>query len=321
MNPWVMVIVSVVLLLLGFGIGWLIFRRRDQRAAGALPGQNVGIFVLASLFIVFSTGALIFTFTIKADSSPAAEIQMGLLVVVAIAALMSLLFVLAAGFSRMNLADGKQPLGLPDGSIRAMISLVLIMVFILFGIYLFRTVGAGNSTFVAKMNAPPDPKSFGDKIFSWEKNSDNTYSVWVIEPIHQDGTRLAQQLITTVGTLVVAVAGFYFGSTAVSSAVAATQAAASTATPTPVIASFTPKEGPKSKEISFEIVGTGFKSPKEVRLMRGDETMSATDILSNATRIQGKIKVDKDPNGKWDLVVENEDGKQARLTDAFMITA
>jgi len=136
---------------------------------------------------------------------------------------------------------------------------------------------------------------------------------------------LAQQLITTVGTLVVAIASFYFGSTMTSSAAkkereGSAAAQALTAASNPVIKDIIPVEGAKSKQLSLEIVGTGFWSPKAVRLLRGNEEMLGTELLSNATKIQCKVMIDKDPGGKWDVIVENADGKQGRLPDAFTIT-
>src|SRR5262245_36555158 len=61
-----------------------------------------------------------------------AEMLMGLVIVFAVAALIGLLFVVAAGYKNLGLDDGKHPLGLPEGSIRAIIAIMLIMVFIIF---------------------------------------------------------------------------------------------------------------------------------------------------------------------------------------------
>ena len=317
MNPWIMIVIGF-LIVVAVGLGVLARKRQ-----GSSQTNSSLTFVLVALALVIGGGALIYYFVPK-GTTPDPEIEMGLMVVTAIAALMTLLFVLAAGFSSMNLTDPKQPLGLPEGSIRAMIALVLIMVFIIFGIYLFRSVGGGYSTPIQKglsaddltkldMSkysgiAPtyiePDPKESGKYILSLQTKASD------------DGARLAQQLLTTVGTLVVAVAGFYFGSTTVSSAVAAAQ---STTTSTPLIKDISPREGPKGKLVDFEITGTDFKSPKAVRLVRGSDSMVATDFLANASRIQGKIMIDRDPDGKWDVIVENEDGRQARLPEAFTI--
>jgi hypothetical protein len=159
------------------------------------------------------------------------ELVAGILVVTAIAAMMTLLYIFAAGFNYMKLTDRGQALGLPEGSIRAMIALILIMVFIIFGIYLFRNVATGNTGTIAD-RIPIDSlkkldlSRFKDFQVNIKTITKDTVSVNLGYKISEDGARLAQQLVTTVGTLVVAISSFYFGSTAVSNAKAkATEAA------------------------------------------------------------------------------------------------
>jgi flagellar biogenesis protein FliO len=312
--------------LLGAVIGWFVARRSSAASAAPATGQSaagrgsVTIFVLFSFGLVLAAGWLISSIT--KDTAPGPEIQMGLVVVGAITSLMTILFILAAGFSSIQLADSKQPLGLPEGSIRAMIALVLIMVFIIFGIYLFRMVGSGSQSFIGKMDTVPDPKVYADRIVVWEKDpKDQKYMVWVLSPMSQDAKSLAQQLITTVGTLVVAVAGFYFGSTAVSSAVAAVRNPADAAPSAPTITNVSPRDGANGDTVDLDITGTGFKSPRDVRLKRGQEVMIAQDILANPTKIRCRVPINKAPGPKWDLIVENEDGTQATLAGAFTIKA
>jgi hypothetical protein len=151
------------------------------------------------------------------------EMQMGALVVAAIVILMTTLFIIAAGFNAMNLTEQKQPLGLPEGSIRAMIALILIMVFIIFGIYLFRMVGQGSFQVIEVKASNPTREDLeryekaGARATTIETNSFGQFIVRAYMPVADDGKRVAQQLITTVGTLVVAVSGFYFGSSATAS--------------------------------------------------------------------------------------------------------
>jgi hypothetical protein len=192
------------------------------------------------------------------------------------------------------------------------------MVFIIFGIYLFRVVGEGNYTKVeAGLPSPPEMTKYAGKTVYIDQDQNGRYNVWLQTAVSDDGARLAQQLLTTVGTLVVAVAGFYFGSSAVSSAVAAVQGTTAT---NPAITDVTPKEGKKGEKVPLEIVGTDFKSPKAVRLVRGSETIVGTEITSSATMIRCTMALDKEPGGdKWDVVVDNEDGKQARKDKVFTI--
>lgn len=153
------------------------------------------------------------------------ELLMGIFVVTAIAALMTLLYILAAGFKFMGLTDPNQPLGLPDGSIRAMIALILIIVFIIFGFYLYRNVGAGVSFELEKNISADSLKHVNmDKYKDMQpqviRSTDSTFTIHSVQKISDEGSKLAQQLLTTVGTLVVAISSFYFGSNTVSSAFA-----------------------------------------------------------------------------------------------------
>lgn len=269
------------------------------------------------LLIVGSGGYFINRLATITTTNPDPELKMGMLVVVAIATLMTVLFILAAGFSSMNLTDPRQALGLPEGSIRAMIALVLIMVFIIFGIYLFRNISAPINTYLGTVATTSDAKIPADRAAIFQPAEGGKYYVYVLEPMTDEARRLAQQLITTVGTLVVAIASFYFGSTLTSLAAKKEREEAPAA---PMIKDVSPREGAKGSQISLGIDGSGFKSPKAVRLLRGDEAMVGTEVLSSATRIQCRILIDKDPGRKWDIAVENEDGTKAKLAEAFNIT-
>jgi hypothetical protein len=284
-------------------------------------------YVGLSVVLVIGAGALAYLFSRSADVKELPEIMMALMIVGAITALMCVLFILAAGFSEMNLADAKQPLGLPEGSIRAMIALALILVFVVFGIFLFRIVGSGQFSFVGKFNALPDKAALGARAMTFEYDSTaKVYSVWAFTDISQDGLRLAQQLLTTVGTLVVAVAGFYFGSATANSAAGAATAAIQGALAIPgsgsetTIGSVVPAQGKSGATIEFELTGTGLQSPRSVFLSRGDEVMRAEEVKATGTKVNCKVKIDKPSGGKWDVVVENYEGKQIRTKDAFQIS-
>jgi hypothetical protein len=208
------------------------------------------------------------------------ETVLGILMAQVIVALM-LLFIMATGFALLGLADPQQALGLPEGSIRAMIALFLIMIFVTFGLYLFRAIASGTAT-------------------------------------NQDAVDVAKQLITTVGTLVVAVAGFYFGSRAV-------QVARGVATPDePKINSV--DEDKKAEPVTLEIKGEGFLTVNTVKLLSDKPEIIAQDVVSNDSRIVAKFKtsdfvLDKEgiveKEKTYAVVVVNKDGAEARRDGAF----
>jgi hypothetical protein len=123
--------------------------------------------------------------------------------------------------------------------------------------------------------------------------------------------------VTTVGTLAVAVSGFYFGSGAVRSGVEASRS--DTGSSLPVIDSIDPGSGTKGAELDLTIVGTNLSSPRKVQLVRGPDTLEGTKITASPTMIRCRIKLDGDPGEKWDVVVVNENGGTGRMPKAFEI--
>ena len=117
--------------------------------------------------------------------------------------------------------------------------------------------------------------------------------------------------------MVVAVAGFYFGSSSVSGAIAAERRT----TAQPTIAGVAPPEGQQNSDALLTITGRNFQIPRAVRLARGNEEILAKDVLASGEKIIATVKLDKAPNGdNWDVVVQNADGTETRLEKAFKIT-
>ena len=104
-----------------------------------------------------------------------------------LAFLLSVISGIVAAFSALRLTNPKAALGLPEGSIRAIIALVLVLIFIVMAIYLIESVFVGEA--------------------------------------NEDARNAGTQLLATVGTLVAAVAAFYFGTGAVTTGTAAAAAA------------------------------------------------------------------------------------------------
>jgi hypothetical protein len=66
-----------------------------------------------------------------------------------------------------------------------------------------------------------DVTALGARVVKVTQEANKTYDVTLQGSLSEDGARLAQQLLTTLATLVVAVAGFYFGTSAVAAAASA----------------------------------------------------------------------------------------------------
>jgi hypothetical protein len=131
------------------------------------------LFILAAIcgFLIFSTQR----------SNANTEIVIGMILVLGVSVLLLLLFLIAVGFNALNLSDPGEALGLPQGSIRALIALLLILVWVIVSIFLFTGIIPLDSI----------------------KNA--------------DAVKLGQQFYTTMSTLVVAISAFYFGSNSIRS--------------------------------------------------------------------------------------------------------
>jgi hypothetical protein len=254
--------------------------------------SNLGWYIsTAFLLVVLIFGAVVFALFSNGGN---VEIVLGLTVIAGASALVLVLFILAAGFTAMKMNDPQQALGLPDGSIRAMIALMLIIIWIIMSVFLLDVVN-------------------GAKAGS-------------------DTARLAQQLVTTIGTLVVAVAAFYFGSRSVESATQALAAGAGQK-PQPVIEHIDPKQYELGKDCTLTITGRNFRRPT-VKLVRATppgqearEIVTKGSPLSNDTTISCTMTLGAaaDPKaadlvGEWALLVMNEDGEKHQLEKAFEIT-
>jgi hypothetical protein len=251
--------------------------------------SNLGWYIFAAfLLLALTVGAVVFALL---TARTRVEIVLGLTVIAGVSALILILFIMAAGFTAMKMNDPQQALGLPEGSIRAMIALMLIIIWIIMSVFLLNIV----STAAA----------------------------------NSDTARMAQQLVTTIGTLVVAVAAFYFGSRSIESATQALGAGAGQK-PQPVIEHVDPKQGQLGKDCTLTITGRNFRRPtvklvqttspgQEVREigtkgspLSNDTTISCTMTLGTAT--------DQTLVGEWALLVVNEDGEKHQLERVFEIT-
>src|ERR1051326_6809877 len=159
-----------------------------MREAGSSTVKMLS-YLLVPLLLIVGLGYLQQTSGFEKNS----EIQVGFLIVIAIIALITLLFIVAAGFSQLQLTDPKQALGLPEGSIRAMIALMLIMVFIIFGIFVFRLTATGREagpvTMTLEQLIQLKNVSFVERI----PDKEGEYNVWLRSDLTEEGARLATQ--------------------------------------------------------------------------------------------------------------------------------
>lgn len=275
-----------------------------------------GYLFLASLAIV-GIAAIVATGMgwLKEREAFVPEIALTILLFAGIGGLLILLSFVVAVFAALNLSQRLHSLGLPEGSVRAVIALSLILIFAIQAVFLYGnldTTRTSKGITQEQVNAIPPEQIVA--IQAREVDGETVFDVSRRIEKNEASVDFAKQILTTVSTLVVAVAGFYFGTRAVAAAREAVELSR------PVIRSIKPDEGNQGDEVSIEIPGKGFQLPKTVKLIQGTDEMPCESILSSDTTITGKLKIGKeDPTGKWELVVVNQDGGEDRLADAFEV--
>lgn len=161
-------------------------RPSDRVLFGA--GVLATVVLVAICIIIY----LIASTTTPSEARSIPEFFLPALLVASVAGLIIALTVVAVVLSALGLGDRRQALGLPEGSVRALIALSLILIFAIIAIYLFRSLTPYYTKIVV----------------------DNATQYQLVQP-SEDQVKFGQQILTTIATLVVAVAGFYFGTRAV----------------------------------------------------------------------------------------------------------
>jgi heme/copper-type cytochrome/quinol oxidase subunit 2 len=167
---------------------------------------------------------------VRLYESPAGgpESALSLIFVSAAVVLILVVCTLTIVFKRLRLTNSEEAMGLPKGSIRAVIALMLILLFFIAAIFLYNTTRAApvpSSSYrhltgigVARYNVIPTEliqsatsRTIGNQV---------VYDVVLYPqgPNTATSDDIAKQLITVLGTLVTAVAAFYFGANSVKDA-------------------------------------------------------------------------------------------------------
>jgi MFS family permease len=166
-----------------------------------------------------------------------AEASLSLVFVAAAVILILVLSALSIVFRRLRLSDPEAAMGLPYGSVRAVIALLLIMLFFIAAIYLFNHTQNTNDPQGDRHLAGIDATRLAaiptDQIKDSRSRTVGSAVVYDVTlqaiPVNTNASNdIAKQLVTTVGTLVTAVAAFYFGANSVTSALNTTSKGTST---------------------------------------------------------------------------------------------
>ena len=281
-------------------------------------------FALWSLLVIALASSILGTiYYSKCVNVMSPEVILSPLLVLSVISLILALTFTTAVFQILGLTNKNQSLGLPEGSIRAVVALSLILIFMLSSVFIYNqlaTPSTYESTDVPKdmIHVFPNESILSIKLNKTDDNCNETfYDVILMVKKTAASEDIAKQIITTVATLVVAIASFYFGTRAVSVASGVTLVSE------PLIRSIEPKEGKQGENVDeLKIQGKNFElgNTGEVKLVLGEEKISCTDILSSPTKINCKFIIPKTAvAGKWSVIVINADKGEDRLESAFEI--
>jgi hypothetical protein len=291
-------------------------------------------FVRAGFFILVVALLLLFA-GLTAFSEPVVGASLPLLAIGGIAALILLLTIVAMVFSILGLANKDQAMGLPEGSIRAVIALSLIVLFAILSVFLYKGISNGGALntvenlsdtervqFIRDHTTARDIQAILVKDKDGPlKNPDGTPKNLYNVSYHSANTAsddFAKQLLVLLGTLMTAITSFYLGAGTATSAAAAGQAGA---TPKPTISSIDPDthaiaDGP----LHLKIMGASLNIVTNTKILNAGVQIVATNVTSNANQVICDIDVSKAVPGAWDVIVDDGGSKSASLPGALTLT-
>jgi hypothetical protein len=180
--------------------------------------------VIAGLFALLALGAsIVIPFLVLSQATDKlAHLQIPLLALSGFLGILACVGLLVLAFNAMGLGDQKQSLGLPEGSVRALIAIFLIVTLGMTALFLLGPQKQGNA---AKPGTPPasqarsDIPAMGQAAFRFAADPPAPAGGTSSGPTqNQDGGDLSKQFLTMLGGLVTTIIGFYFGAQTANSA-------------------------------------------------------------------------------------------------------
>ena len=238
------------------------------------------------------------------------SVLLTLVVIAGVISLLAVLMMAALAFSAVKLSDKSQALGLPEGSVRAVIALSLIVIFVITVVFLFGNLGrklkevqhmtleqtkaipgelvlskrAEDPKVAGLQKAAEDakgkPESAKAQTAADEAANDSLYTVERYVDPTRGSEDFAKQIITTISTLVVSISAFYFGSsTAISAQKSATAFSAPVISKQPIDIKVAPGE-----TAEFSVGATGSNLSYQWQKVTDDGHNDIPGATNNAYR-------------------------------------
>lgn len=176
-----------------------------------------------AILLVVMIGAVFGGVHFLGTEKPAAEVGLPVIMIVGVVGLLLAIAAMVGIFAYFNLALKGEALGLPDGSVRAVIALSLVLLFAIVTIFLYSDLSKRGHIVASPDLADAEWQAFQrlvppSQIVATQTTADNKTRVFYRDVSNPVGEDFAKQLLVLLGTLVTSVASFYFGTNAVTSA-------------------------------------------------------------------------------------------------------
>jgi hypothetical protein len=240
----------------------------NSRNAGFNPPRIFPVVISAIVVILAVAGIGFFLWYLMDNPINNQSLTTGVVIVLAVSLLLLLLFLVSVGYFFMQLTNSNEALGLPPGSIRAIIALLLILIWVIVSLFLFTGISQQTSTTTTvtstiPLTPTPTPTLSGTTSITPTPTPSGETTTTTSTNGGGDAIKLAQQFYTTMSTLVVAIAAFYFGSNTFRAGVNA-GGAGQQAPANPIVSNISPTSGPAIGGTGITITGTGFTGTTSV---------------------------------------------------------
>jgi hypothetical protein len=286
----------------------------DQSHGRWRLGAVVKVGTLLAVFVTSLIVLIVILQQLKVESF----IMLPLLVIGGVLCLFIALGLTAVIFATYGLDDKTQALALPEGSIRAVIALALIILLAILSIYLYGSL-SNNASIIEHVSLATRDAMLTNPAYKviGSVSTGNDFTVQV-QSRNDDAVDFAKQLLVLLGTLVTSISSFYFGTRAVVSASSSEVVTGGEMS----LASFSPATHEASgEEIPFLLTGEGLTGVKSVKLRQGKTEVDTTELQLHDNNIAGKVFIASDmAAGAWDVVAQYGTGTELTLNGALTIT-
>ncbi len=280
------------------------------------------ILMLAAAVVLFAIYLLV---TQVCKPALETDVKLPLLAITGVVLLLAVLALVSMSFGLFGLSDKTQALALPQGSIRAVIALSFVIQFAILSLFLYQGLASGGTARTVADLTDSDKADFLNNnktatdivVRETTNGKGKRYTITYRAPNDPSSQDFAQQLLVMMGTLMTAMAGFYFGSRAAS----ASQPTDAIMRP-PMLRNVQPTSFSLAtgSVIELQILGDNLNSIKQVKIANQGNQVLATDVVSNDSLVKCKVAVSATtPTGRWDVIAIDGASKSSNLPGALTI--